>query len=314
MGAVRRRGGGGGRRRKKSRRETIGTSGLLVNAAVAPRSRGPGGCRLARERPPGHPSGVGAAPRRVANRCLRKACGAVIASLRHDCGPIANCVHPRLQCRRGSARVRVQAAVPGGRPDTPSRLIRSSIRHASTRIRKTPAAADGHDGRGEHRDRADRAGAAAQPRCRVPVPSRQQLLLPHRIRRARGGGDARARARTGRVRDVLPGARSHAGAVARGPARARRGVRAPRRRRRVSHRRHRRHPAGAAREQVAGLLRVGPLPGVRSPHAGVGRAGSRRLAVERRPWRVRHAGSPRPRDAAVQEQGGGWTRCRRRPR
>ena len=195
-------------------------------------------------------------------------------------------------------------ALPQRRPDARFRLIRSTIRHASTRIRYPPAAPDGHDGGGEHRDRAHRAGAAAQSRRRFPLPSRQQLLLPHRIRRARGGGGARARTRAGRVRDVLPRARPHGGAVARVPARARRGLRAPRRRRRVSHRRHRRHPARAARGQVARVLRDGALHGVRPAHARLGRSGARRRSLERRPGRIRHARSPRPRDAAVQEQGG----------
>ena len=68
------------------------------------------------------------------------------------------------------------------------------------------------------------------------------------------------------------------------PARTRRGVRASRGRRCVSHRRHRRHPAGAARRQVARVLRDGTLPRVRPAHARVGRARSAAVRAGAAVW------------------------------
>ncbi len=56
------------------------------------------------------------------------------------------------------------------------------------------------------RDRPHRAGSAAQPRCRLPVPARQLLLLPDRLHRARRAARARRERRRGRaaIDPVLP--------------------------------------------------------------------------------------------------------------
>ena len=95
------------------------------------------------------------------------------------------------------------------------------------------------------------------------LPARQRLLLPHRLRRARGGRGADARPAAGGVHPVRARSRPGARDLGRQARRARgRGARL-RRRRCVPDRRHRRHPARPARELRPRVLHDGRAPGVR---------------------------------------------------
>ncbi len=174
--------------------------------------------------------------------------------------------------------------------------------HEEDRIRATPAPADANDGAGRYRHPPRRGGQASQQRRGVPLPPGQRFPVPHRFRRARGGRGAGSGAAAGRVRAVRARPRSDPGNLGRRPRRPGGRGRAVRCGRRLSDRRHRRHPARTDGAVLAGVLHHGCEPRVRPACAGVGEYPA--VPGQARPAHapgVRGARSPAARHAAVQE-------------
>ena len=137
-------------------------------------------------------------------------------------------------------------------------------------------------------------------------PPGQRFLLPHRLRRARGGGGADPGARGGRVRPVRARAQQGARDLGRQTRRSGRGGAGLRRRRCLPDHRHRRDPARHARGPGARVLHHGPQPGVRPARGRLGQRAARAGAQRHAPAAgIRGARSCAARHAAVQEPGGG---------